>query len=134
MEARGVSAIRAQAEAEDATIWFADEAGIRSDYHAGTTWSPVGQTPVVKNTGARYSVNMISVVSAKGALRFAVYEGNTNAGVFIDFCKPLLHDSPANIYLIVNGHPAHRATATKQFAASTEGRRHWSSCPATHPS
>ncbi len=73
-------AIRALAEAEDATIWFADEAGIRSDYHAGTTWSPVGQTPVVKNTGARYSVNMISVVSAKGALRFAVYEGKTIAG------------------------------------------------------
>ena len=80
-------AIRAQAEAEGATIWFADEAGIRSDYHAGTTWSPVGQTPEVKNTGARFSVNMISVVSAKGALRFAVYEGNTNAAVFIDFCK-----------------------------------------------
>ena len=26
-------------------IWFADEAGIRSDYHAGTTWSPVGADP-----------------------------------------------------------------------------------------
>jgi len=59
-------AIRAQAEAEGATIYFADEAGIRSDYHAGTTWSPVGQTPEVRNTGARYSVNMISAVSAKG--------------------------------------------------------------------
>ena len=115
-------AIRAQAEAEGATIWFADEAGIRSDYHAGTTWSPVGQTPQVKNTGARYSVNMISAVSAKGALRFAVYEGNTNAATFIDFCKRLLHDAPGPVYLIVDGHPAHRATAAKEFAASTEGR------------
>src|SRR5512135_2965480 len=87
-------AIQAQAEAAGAVIYFADEAGIRSDYHAGTTWSPVGQTPEVKNTGARYSVNMISVVSAKGALRFAVYEGNTNAAIFIDFCKRLLHDAP----------------------------------------
>ena len=116
-------AIRAQAEADGATVWFADEAGIRSDYHAGTTWAPVGQTAEVRNTGARYSVNMISVVSAKGALRFAVYEGNTNAAVFIDFCKRLLHDSPGPVYLIVDGHPAHRATATKEFAASTEGRR-----------
>src|SRR5438034_624361 len=64
-------AIRAQAEAEGATIWFADEAGIRSDYHAGTTWAPIGQTPEVKNTGARYAVNMISVLSANGTLRFA---------------------------------------------------------------
>ena len=102
-------AIQAQAEAAGATVWFADEAGIRSDYHAGTTWSPVGQTPEVKNTGARFSVNMISVVSAKGALRFAVYEGNTNAAIFIDFCKPLLHDAPGPVYLILRapGPPRH---------------------------
>jgi transposase len=82
----------------------------------------VGQTPQVKNTGARYSVNMISVVSAKGALRFAVYDGTTNAATFIDFCKRLLHDAAGPVYLIVDGHPAHRATATKEFAASTQGR------------
>ena len=115
-------AIRAAAEQEGATIYFADEAGIRSDYHAGTTWSPVGQTPVVKNTGARFSVNMISAISAKGALRFAVYEGSTTAKAFINFCQRLLHDAPGPVYLIVDGHPAHRATATKRFAASTEGR------------
>ena len=62
--------IQAAAEAAGATVYFADEAGIRSDYHAGTTWSPIGQTPEVKNAGARYSVNMISAVSAQGALRF----------------------------------------------------------------
>ena len=65
---------------------------------------------------------MISAVSAKGALRFAVYEGNTNAATFIDFCKRLLHDAAGPVYLVVDGHPAHRATATKEFAASTAGR------------
>ncbi|MPY85854.1 MAG: IS630 family transposase, partial [Actinophytocola sp.] len=68
-------AIRAQAAAEGATIYFEDEAGIRSDYHSGTTWAPIGKTPVVRNTGARFSVNMISAVSAQGALRFSVHEG-----------------------------------------------------------
>jgi len=115
-------AIRTEAEAAGAVVYFADEAGIRSDYHAGTTWAPVGQTPKVKNTGARYSVNMISAVSAKGVLRFAVYEGNTDAAAFIDFCKRLLHDAPGPVYLVVDGHPAHRATVTKEFIASTEGR------------
>lgn len=37
--------LRAQAAEVGATIYFADEAGVRSDYHAGTTWAPVGQTP-----------------------------------------------------------------------------------------
>jgi transposase len=115
-------AIRDEALAAGATIYFCDEAGVRSDYHTGTTWSPVGRTPVVRNTGQRFSVNMISAVTAKGALRFAVYQTNTNAEVFIDFCKRLLHDASGPVYLIVDGHPAHRATATKTFVASTEGR------------
>jgi transposase len=38
-------AIRAEAARVGATIYFADEAGVRSDDHAGTTWAPVGRTP-----------------------------------------------------------------------------------------
>jgi hypothetical protein len=38
-------AIRAEAAQVGATIYFTDEAGVRSDDHAGTTWAPVGQTP-----------------------------------------------------------------------------------------
>ena len=41
-------AIRARAPPEGATILHGDEAGVHSEYHAGTTWAPVGQTPVVK--------------------------------------------------------------------------------------
>ena len=42
---------------------------IRSDQHDGTTGAPVGQAPVVKATGARFGINMISAVTAKAALR-----------------------------------------------------------------
>ena len=45
-------AIRAQAREEGAEVYFGDESGIRTDHHAGTTWAPVGQTPVVKVTGS----------------------------------------------------------------------------------
>jgi hypothetical protein len=47
-------AIRAEAARVGATIYFTDEAGVRSDDHAGTTWAPVGQTPVVAATGDRF--------------------------------------------------------------------------------
>jgi transposase len=115
-------AIREQARAEGGTVYFADEAGIRSDYHAGTTWAPAGQTPVVEATGKRVSVNMISALTPKGALRFAVYDDNTTAAVFISFCKRLLHDAPGPVFLIVDGHPAHRARETQAFVTSTGGR------------
>lgn len=67
--------IAARARREGAVIFFADESGIRSDHHAGTTWAPLGQTPVVKATGARYGLNMLSAVSAQGHFRFMTVEG-----------------------------------------------------------
>ena len=102
-------AIAPAAAAAGATVYFADQAGIRSDHHAGTTWAPVGQTPVVEVTGARFRVNIISAVTAWGALRFAVSGGTTTAGSFTEFCKRLVHDTRGPVYLIVDGHPAHRS-------------------------
>jgi transposase len=129
--------IRAQAAEVGATIWFADEAdeaGVRSDYHAGTTWAPVGHSPVVAATGERVSVNLISAVAAKGALRFAAYHGNLNAGVLIDFCRRLLHDTSGPVFLVLDGHPVHRSNAVKQFAASTNGRLRLCFLPGTRQS
>jgi transposase len=114
--------IRAEAAATGGTVWFADEAGVRSDYHSGTTWAPKGRTPVVKTTGARHSVNMISAVAPDGSLRFSTYTGRFTSKEFIDFCKRLLHDAPGPVFLVVDGHPTHRSKATKAFVESTEGQ------------
>ncbi len=63
-------AIRKLAKKHGATILFGDEASVRSDYHSGTTWAPKGRTPIVRATGARSSLNLISVVSPRGEMRF----------------------------------------------------------------
>lgn len=65
---------------------------------------------------------MLSAVSAQGKLRFMVHGGKVNASVFIEFCKRLLRDASDPVYLIIDGHPCHRARATKEFVASTNGR------------
>ena len=46
--------IRRLAKQKKALIFFGDEAGVRSDHHAGTTWALKGKTPVVSSTGARF--------------------------------------------------------------------------------
>ena len=107
--------IRKLAAEEGASIFFADEASIRTDHHAGTTWAPVGQTPVVITTGERKSVNMVSAISPRGELRFRVQEGTMNAGKFIDFLKALLDSVPGKIFLIVDGHPVHKAKKVSEF-------------------
>ena len=115
-----------------ATIYFADEAGIRSDYHAGTTWAPVGRTPVVKAPvpGSR---STCSPRSPRRARCGSGPRGHLNAAVFIDFCKRLLRDTSGPVYLVVDGHPAHRARATTEFVASTEGRLKLFLLPAYSP-
>lgn len=115
--------IRKLAAEEGASIFFEDEAGIRTDHHAGTTWAPVGQTPVVITTGERKSIQMISAISPRGELRFRVYEGRMNADVFIGFLKALLDSIPGKIFLIVDGHPVHRSKKVGKFADEQTGGR-----------
>ncbi|PNE39920.1 IS630 family transposase [Streptomyces noursei] len=115
-------ALKAEAKKAGASIWFADEAGIRSDFHAGTTWAPAGQTPVVKTTGRRASVNMISAVTGKGALRFMVVEGGVNAGVFLTFVRRLVADTDRPVFLVMDNHSIHRSKQLRQFAEQSEGR------------
>jgi transposase len=95
---------------------------VRPDHHAGTTWAPVGRTPVVVGTGARLSVNMISAVSSQGKIHFWFLEGSTGSAAFVDYLAKLLHDIPGKIFLIVDSHSAHTAKATGGYVASTGGR------------
>ncbi len=114
-------AIREEAKSQGAEILFADEASVRSDYHSGTTWAPVGKTPVVEATGARFSLNLISAVSVNGTLRFMTVDGRLTAPKFIEFLKRLLHRAERPIFLIVDRHPVHRSGRVRSFVESTNG-------------
>jgi transposase len=103
-------AIRARAKREGGVVLWLDEMGVRSDAAAGRSWAPVGQTPVVKRTGKRFRVNMLSAISNAGMLRFRLFVGSFNGPVFIDFLRRLLRDCGGRrVHLIVDGHPVHRA-------------------------
>ena len=114
--------IKKLAKQVGATIYFADESAVRSDYHSGTTWAPVGKTPVIGTTGARFRVNLISAISAQGALRFMVTKERLTAEVFVDFLKRLLHGADAPTFLILDAHPVHRSAKVRRFVASTNGQ------------
>jgi transposase len=113
--------IKAQAKREKAEIFFGDEAGVRSDHHAGTTWGEKGETPVVVSTGARFTINMISAISSKGHLRFMTVQGGVGAKVFVEFLKRFLLGSKRPLFLILDGHPSHRSKKVREFVESTRG-------------
>lgn len=114
-------AIAARARAAGATVYFVDEASVRSDYHAGTTWAPVGITPVVATTGARFSVNMISAISAQGKLRFSIIEETLDSARLIGFFKQLLHRAPGPVFVVLDNHSVHRSKSVRSFVDSTDG-------------
>ena len=116
-------AIQAKARQAGAQIFFADEAGVRSNsHHSGTTWALMGQTPVVPATGKRFGLNLVSAVSPQGVLRFMVVDGRMTAVRFITFLKRLLHNQTQPIFLIVDQHSSHRAKVVQEFVGSTDGR------------
>lgn len=115
-------AIRELAKKTGAAIFFGDEAGVRSDYHAGTTWGVKGKTPIVPRTGGRNSVNMLSAVNARGELRFMLVKGRVNGDVFAGFLRRLMHNAERPVFLILDGHSIHRSRPVSDFVARQEGR------------
>jgi transposase len=113
-------AIRAQARREGGLVLWLEAMGVRSDAAAGRSWASVGQTPVIKRTGKRVRVNMISAVSNAGMLGFRLFVGSFSGPVLIDFLRRLLRDGGGRkVHLIVDGHPVHRAKAVSAWV-----RRH----------
>ena len=111
-------AIARKAKREKAQILWGDEMGLRSDHTTGTSWSPRGKTPVIPGTGQRFSCNVISAISNQGALQFMVFTGKANAELFINFLRRLIRQAKGRkLYLIVDGHPSHRAKKVTQFVA-----------------
>jgi transposase len=115
-------AIKSRAAAEGATILFSDEASVRTDYHAGTTWAPVGQTPMVTGSAVRHSVKIVSAIGQRGELSFQVHEGTMNAERYIEFLASVLHDFDTPVFLVVDGSSVHKAKIVKDFVATTGGR------------
>ncbi|MBK7097283.1 MAG: transposase [Sphingobacteriales bacterium] len=62
---------------------------------------------MVKSTGQRFSLNMISAISNKGHLQFMLIE-KFNGDVFIDFLQRMIRYSKQKIFYVTDGHPAHK--------------------------
>lgn len=101
-------AIEKRAKEEKAIIYYGDETGCRSDHQAGKTYAPKGKTPVIMQTGKRFTVNLIAAISNKGHLQFMIMEKNFNTSVFIQFLSQMIRYSKQKIFFITDNHPSHK--------------------------
>ncbi len=103
------------AKEQGATIFFADESRVRADGHSGTTWAPIGETPVIADSGDRFGINMISAVSAQGQMYFECFEAKMESKRFIEFLKNLRQAAGKPTLVIADGGSYHKSKAVKEF-------------------
>ena len=105
----------------DAQLYFVDEASVRSDAHRGTTWGKRGETPVIRDSGSRFGVKLISAVSPRGDLFFECIEDTMNSERFIQFLEHLRSDANAPILVIVDNARYHHSKKVKAFLDENRG-------------
>ena len=95
----GYPALAKRAKAEKAEIQWADETGLANQANYGRSFAPRGKTPIIRRPAARFSQSMISSLTNRGKLRFMVYDGALNAGIFLRFLKRLVRGAQRKIFL-----------------------------------
>jgi transposase len=114
--------LKKRAKKLGAMIFFLDEAGFQSDPPLGRTYGLKGHTPVVASSGQRQSINVISAVNAGGAFWAATYTGKLDAEAFVAFLRNFMKGRRTKVFLVVDGHPAHKAKVVQEYVAQTQGR------------
>ena len=114
--------LKQRARKHGAKIFFLDETGFSSEPNLRRTYGLKGVTPVVKTSGQRQKVNVISAVSAQGAFWCQVYTHTLKQGVFIEFLKAFMTGRREKVFLVLDSHPAHIANSVQEYVQSTHGK------------
>ena len=109
-------AIEARAKAEGAAIAWVDRCGLRPDAAPpGRSWAPKGRTPIVRATGTRLRVNVMSAVASRGALWFTVFTERFTAPVFTTFLDRVARQAGRKVHIVADRRPVHRSKAVRAW-------------------
>jgi transposase len=103
------------AEKIGADIGFEDEAGVDLREHSGKTWGARGIRPEVRVTGKRGRLNILSVVTAQGQLRYHVTEASIRSKNYIQFLKQMIKGRERPLILIVDNASFHHSKLVRTF-------------------
>ena len=98
-----------------ADIGFADEAGVGLRTCSGRTWGEVGQPPEVVVTDQRGGYNVLSIITAAGALRYSLDANHINGQRYVAFLQQLLRGRTRPLILIADQVSFHRSAVVRQF-------------------
>ena len=100
-------AIAAQAKTHGATIYWVDETGVTNHANSERGYAPRGKTPVLKENGTRFRLNMISAITNRGEVRFMCYTSTMTQNKFILFLSKLQKSNAGPIVVITDNLKVH---------------------------
>ena len=115
-------ALKQRAKRRGATLFFLEETGVRSDPVRGRTREPQGKTPEAPTTDQRQSLHALSAVSGTGAFWYELYSERLNATKFVELLRRFMKGRVQPVFLVLDGHPAHRARIVHEYVQSLNGR------------
>lgn len=108
---------------EGQTVIFVDQTGLYLLPMAVRTWSPVGVTPVLKETVTRDHLSVMAGVTPEGKLyQRSQEEAFTGAGV-VRFLKHLLRQIGGKLLVLWDGAPIHKCKEVKAFLSEGGAER-----------
>ena len=109
-------AIRAEAKAENAVIFWGDETAVQNVANYARGYAPKGKTPVLKVQSKKMHINMISAISNQGKLHFLLYSDAINSERLISFMEAIIKTmNGKKAYLILDNLRVHHSKKVSQW-------------------
>lgn len=112
--------IAARAKEAGAEIIWVDETGITNHANSQRGYSRPGETPELRQEGAKRKINMISGVSNRGLVRFMCYTSSMTQSKFILFLARLADSVDGPVIVITDNLSVHHGKKVKAWLEETD--------------
>ncbi len=108
-------AIVLRAKKRKATIYWVDETGLTHHANSQRGYAPRGETPILKQSGTRFKINLISGITNRGEVRFMCDASTMTQSKFILFLAKLLQSTPGPVVVITDHLRVHHGKRVQQW-------------------
>ena len=97
---------------------FVDETGFSFRAKVGTTWAPIGQTPILRRISKRRELSTVIGLTLSGKIYKRHFEHPIGAADILVMLRHLQRYIARPIIIVWDRLPAHRAMAVKEYVAA----------------
>lgn len=109
--------IASRAKARGAVIYWVDETAVTNQANVQRGYAPRGKTPVLRQNGTRFKLNMISGITNRGEVRFMCYTSTMTQSKFIMFLSKLIKSNKGPLVVISDNLKVHHGKKVKEWVS-----------------